>query len=291
MPPMAHSMTAFARAQQDAGGLVLGWELRSVNHRYLEIQFRIPEPLRSIEPGLRDVLRAHLKRGKVDCTLRADASGEAGSGALNQRVLDQVVALIQQVRREVPDLAAPSIIDVLRWPGVLAGAADFAGEAVAEAAADLFEEALAELIGHRAREGTQLAEGIGARLDDIDRLVSEVKRHTSSAPAQLQQRLRQRLDDLRATADPDRLEQEVALLAQRADVAEELDRLAIHVEEMRTSLRGAGPHGRRLDFLTQELNREANTLGSKSTLAQVSQRTVDLKVVIEQIREQVQNLE
>jgi uncharacterized protein (TIGR00255 family) len=288
---MAHSMTAFARSQQEVGGLVLGWELRSVNHRYLEIQFRIPEPLRSIEAALREVLRTHLKRGKLDCTLRADASGESASSALNRPALEQVAALIQQVRLEIPDLAAPTVIDVLRWPGVLSGGADLAGEAVAETATDLFEEALAELIGHRAREGAQLADGIGARLDDIDRLVSEVKHHTDSAPAQLQQRLRQRLDDLRTTVDAERLEQEVALLAQRADVAEELDRLAIHVEEMRTSLRGPGPHGRRLDFLTQELNREANTLGSKSVLAQVSQRAVDLKVVIEQIREQVQNLE
>jgi uncharacterized protein (TIGR00255 family) len=288
---MAHSMTAFARSQQEVGGLVLGWELRSVNHRYLEIQFRIPEPLRGIEAGLRDVLRAHLKRGKVDCTLRADSSGEAGSPVLNQALLAEIGALILKVRHELPDLAAPSVIDVLRWPGVLSGGADLAGEPLAEAAADLFEEALAELIGHRGREGAQLATGIGARLDDIDRLVREVKAHAGSVTGQLQQRLRQRLDDLRTTVDSERLEQEVALLAQRADVAEELDRLAIHVEEMRTSLRGPGPHGRRLDFLTQELNREANTLGAKSVLAQVSQRAVDLKVVIEQIREQVQNLE
>jgi uncharacterized protein (TIGR00255 family) len=227
----------------------------------------------------------------VDGTLRTDTAGDSGTAALNRPLLEQVVALIQQVRRELPDLAAPSAIDVLRWPGVLSGAVDPAGSALAEAATDLFEEALTELIGHRAREGAQLAEGISARLDDIDRLVAEVKRHTSQAAEQVQHRLRQRLEDLRTTVDPGRLEQEVALLAQRADVAEELDRLAIHVEEIRTSLRGPGPHGRRLDFLTQELNREANTLGSKSVLAQVSQRTVDLKVVIEQIREQVQNLE
>ncbi|MFU8816615.1 MAG: YicC/YloC family endoribonuclease [Pseudomonadales bacterium] len=284
-------MTAFARAQQEADGLVLVWELRSVNHRFLETQVRLPEPLRSLEPSLRELVRQHLKRGKVDCTLRADSAGGPGKVELNRPLLLQLLAILEQVRRDAPEVGAPNPMDLLRWPGMLGGAIELAADGVAEAAADLFEEALTELIAHRQREGAQLLSTITTRLDDIDRLVNEIKRQTASIPHQLQQRLQQRLKELRSSLDEDRLEQEVALLAQRADVAEELDRLVIHVEEIRTTLRGAGPHGRRLDFLTQELNREANTLGAKAVLAQTSQRAVDLKVVIEQIREQVQNLE
>ena len=288
---MIYSMTAFARSQQEVEGLVLVWELRSVNHRFLEAQIRLPEPLRGLEHGLRELLRQHLKRGKVDCTLRADSAGGPGKVELNRPLLLQILGILEQVRRDAPEVGALNPMDLLRWPGMLGGAVELAAEGVAEAAEDLFEEALTELIAHRQREGGQLLAAITSRLDDIDRLVNEVKRQTTSIPHQLQQRLRQRLEELRATLDPERLEQEVALLAQRADVAEELDRLAIHVEEVRGSLRGSGPHGRRLDFLTQELNREANTLGAKAVLAQTSQRAVELKVVIEQIREQVQNLE
>lgn len=288
---MVHSMTAFARSHQTVDGLVLAWELRSVNHRYLEAQFRVPEPLRSLEPGLRELLRKHLRRGKVDCTLRTDTTGGAGDLELNRTMLLQVLGLIEQIKRAAPELGPVSPLDLLRWPGVIGTAPQLGADALAETAAELFEDALADLIGHREREGAQLAAAISERLDDIDRLVSEVKQQTDAMASELQQRLRQRLDELRTAVDPHRLEQEVALLAQRADVAEELDRLVIHVEEIRSSLRGGGPHGRRLDFLTQELHREANTLGSKSVLAKVSQRSVDLKVIIEQIREQVQNLE
>jgi uncharacterized protein (TIGR00255 family) len=288
---MVHSMTAFARSHQEVDGLMLGWELRSVNHRYLDVQFRIPEALRGIEPALRELLRRHVKRGKVDCTLRADSAEGAGSMELNRPLLLQLIALVDDVRREAPQLGPVTAMDLLRWPGVLGSTPEPATATLAETAAELFEVALTELIAHRQREGALLAEAIGARLDDIDRLIEAVKQQTTDISSQLQQRLRQRLDDLRAAVDPERIEQEVALLAQRADIAEELDRLAIHVEEARSSLRGSGPHGRRLDFLTQELHREANTVGSKSVLAQVSQRSVDLKVAIEQIREQVQNLE
>ena len=156
---------------------------------------------------------------------------------------------------------------------------------------DLFESALADLIAHRQREGDALRETLYGRLDAIDALVDQIRRHSLSVSRHVAQRLQQRLAELETSVDPDRLEQEVALLASRGDIAEELDRLRIHVEEARTALRGPGPHGRRLDFLTQELNREANTVGAKSVQAEISQRAVDLKVVIEQIREQVQNLE
>jgi uncharacterized protein (TIGR00255 family) len=182
-------------------------------------------------------------------------------------------------------------MELLRWPGVIGDDGGFDDEALATAVTDLFEEALTELMAYRNREGSQLADTISSRLDEIDAVVADVKSRTASIGHQIQARLQARLDDLKVQVDPDRLEQEVALLAQRADVAEELDRLGIHVEEARSILRKPGPHGRRLDFLTQELNREANTLGAKATMVENSQRSVDLKVVIEQIREQVQNIE
>jgi uncharacterized protein (TIGR00255 family) len=284
-------MTAFARGQAHLDDLVLNWELRSVNHRFLEIQFRLPEALRGLEQGLRDTVRQHLKRGKVDCILRVDRPGPMGSVQLNRPVLLQLLAVLEQIRRDVPELAPPNPVDLLRWPGLLGQEPVLDEAALEEPVVDLFEAALTEFIGHRQREGAQLRETIEQRLDEMDRLLEQIKRHTTTIASEVQARLVQRINDLRASLEPGRLEQEVALLAQRADVAEELDRLRIHIEEARTNLRSPGPHGRRLDFLTQELNREANTLGSKSIMGQISQRAVDLKVIIEQIREQVQNVE
>ncbi|MGD8829438.1 MAG: YicC/YloC family endoribonuclease [Pseudomonadales bacterium] len=288
---MVKSMTAFARAQTQSTGFVFTWEIRSVNHRFLEAQFRLPEALRSLEYPLRDTLRKHLKRGKLDCALRMERQAAESTIELNRSLLLQVLAMVEQLRRDAPEIGPPNPMELLRWPGVIGDDAEFDDEVLAGTATDLFEEALSELMAYRQREGAQLAETISGRLDEIDRVVDEVKRRTASISHQLQARLQARLEDLQVQVDPDRLEQEVALLAQRADVAEELDRLGIHVEEARSILRGPGPHGRRLDFLTQELNREANTLGAKATMVENSQRSVDLKVIIEQIREQVQNIE
>ncbi|MFV2089694.1 MAG: YicC/YloC family endoribonuclease [Pseudomonadales bacterium] len=288
---MVNSMTAFARSQAHIPGFVLTWEIRSVNHRFLEPQFRLPEQLRSIEYPLRETLHKHLSRGKLDSSLRIDRQAEQSKIELNRPLLLQVLAMVEQVRRDAPEIGSPNPMDLLRWPGVIGDDARFEDKALTTAVTDLFEEALTELIAHRQREGERLAATITSRLDEIDRLVGEVKVYTTSIGHQVQAKLQARLDNLEVQVDADRLEQEVALLAQRADVAEELDRLAIHVEEARTILRAPGPHGRRLDFLTQELNREANTLGAKATLVETSQKSVDLKVIIEQIREQVQNVE
>lgn len=288
---MVQSMTAFARGQAHLTDLVLNWELRSVNHRFLEVQFRLPEALRALEHPLRETVRRHLTRGKVDCILRVDRPGTSGGLQLNRPLLLQILAVLEQIRRDAPELAPPSPMDLMRWPGLLGQEVPLDGTELEDPVVDLFEAALTELIAHRSREGSQLREAIDQRLDEIDRLIEQIRRHTVTVAAELQARLLQRIAELRTNLEPARLEQEVALLAQRADVAEELDRLRIHVEEARANLRGPGPHGRRLDFLTQELNREANTLGSKSILAQVAQRAVDLKVAIEQIREQVQNVE
>ncbi len=288
---MVNSMTAFARSQTHNAGFVLTWEIRSVNHRFLEAQFRLPEQLRSVEYPLRDTLRKHLKRGKLDCALKMEREASESTIELNRPLLLQVLAMVEQVRRDAPDIGPPNPMDLLRWPGVIGDDAHFDDQALATAVTDLFEEALTELMAYRRREGAQLAEAISSRLDEVDRVVAEVKGRTASIAHQIQERLNARLADLKIQVDPERLEQEVALLAQRADVAEELDRLCIHVEEARAILRGAGPHGRRLDFLTQELNREANTLGAKAAVVENSQRSVDLKVIVEQIREQVQNIE
>lgn len=288
---MVNSMTAFARAQAHKTGFVLSWEIRSVNHRFLEVQFRLPDPLRGLEYPLRETIKKHLKRGKLDCALRIDRQAEEATIELNRPVLLQLLAMVEQIRRDAPEIGSPNPMDLLRWPGVIGEEGGDDDEALANEVTDLFEEALSALMAHRQREGQQLSTAIEARLDEIDGVVADVKSRTASISHQIQSKLRARLEDLRVQVDADRLEQEVALLAQRADVAEELDRLGIHVEEARSILRGPGPHGRRLDFLTQELNREANTLGAKATLVESSQRSVDLKVIIEQIREQVQNVE
>ena len=291
IPHMVNSMTAFSRAQGHLNGLQLSWELRSVNHRFLETSFRMPDHLRTLEHSLRETLRKHLHRGKIDCTLRVERVASETSIELNRPLLLQVLAMIEQIRRDAPEMGPPNPIDLLRWPGVIGDNASLEEEGLSSTTSDLFEEALSELIAHRQREGERLSSILNARLDQIDDLVSQVKTRTISIGHEIQARLKQRVSELIDQVDEARLEQEIVMLAQRADVAEELDRLSIHVEEARGNLRGPGPHGRRLDFLTQELNREANTLGAKSTLAETSQRAVDLKVAIEQIREQVQNIE
>ncbi|MGI9325278.1 MAG: YicC/YloC family endoribonuclease [Pseudomonadales bacterium] len=288
---MAQSMTAFARSQTSVRGRTITWEMRSVNHRFLEPQIRLPDALRGLEHPLREIVRSHLKRGKVDATLRIEMENVGAEVALNRPLLLNLLAVLEQVRRDAPEIGPPNPIELLRWPGIIGDQSEVEQEFLGTSVTDLFEETLTQLIDSRAREGAALNKAISDRLDDIEKIVLEVKTLTETLAPQIKQKLQQRLDELTANVDFQRLEQEIALLAQRADVAEELDRLAIHVEEARGSLRGPGPHGRRLDFLTQELNREANTLASKSVLAETSQRAVDLKVIVEQIREQVQNVE
>ena len=287
---MMYSMPAFARSSTDAHNRHLVWELKSVNHRFLETNFRMPEALRFLEHPLRETLRKHLKRGKIDCTLRVETVDKDAGISINRSVLLQVLAAVEQVRRDAPEIGGVSPLDLMRWPGVLDDTPTD-DEALAETATELFEQALSELIEARQREGAMLQSAIKTRLDQIDELIRQLKPITSHLANEQKAKLQQRISDLRVNLDPLRLEQEVALLAQRADVAEELDRLAIHIEEARSNVQGSGPHGRRLDFLTQELNREANTLGAKSVIPEQSQRAVDLKVIIEQIREQVQNIE
>ncbi len=288
---MLQSMTAFARRQTETPALELVWELRSVNHRYLEVQFRLPEPLRVLETALRDLARRHLKRGKVDCTLRAEGTRQVDVVEINRPLLLKLLAVLEQIRRDAPEIHSPTSMELLRWPGLLSDDAAIDAAEAAPAVVSLFETTLEALIAERQREGRELAAAITTKLDDIAGGVAEVRGLAGALSAEIRQRLMGRLQELTTTLDPARLEQEVALLAQKADVAEELDRLSIHLDEARAHQSGPGPHGRRLDFLCQEMMREANTLAAKSLLPEMSTRAVDLKVVIEQIREQVQNVE
>lgn len=283
-------MTAFAQASATNNGYQMSCELRSVNHRYLEPQFRLPEALRATEPLLRELLRNHLKRGKVDVTLKLELAPASQALQLNNTLLTQLVGAAKDVQDQVPDATAPSALDLLRWPGMLEES-HVDQELATQSATELFEVALERLINARASEGHRLQALLLQQLTTVEGIVDDVRPQSENIMRLQQQRLHLRLQELEIKADPARLEQEVALLAQRSDIREELDRLMIHVAEARKLINEPGPHGRRLDFLSQELNREANTLGAKATQTDVSQKAIDLKVVIEQIREQVQNVE
>ena len=288
--PMPNSMTAFARVTSPVPGGALTWELRSVNHRFLEPHFRLPETLRELEMPLRDILREHLPRGKIDATLILTETAEDAWIAIDENRINAYVGACAQIAALVPHSAPVSPLDLLRMPGVVRVVAPDR-EMLAQTATGLFQQAVAELAAARRREGEQLATLIRDRLDRIDQEVEKVRALLPELLAAQRAKLRARLDELVAQIDADRLEQELAYLAQRADVDEELDRLATHSGEFRRVLAVSGAVGRRLDFLSQELNREANTLGSKSIGTETTQAAVEMKVLIEQIREQVQNLE
>ena len=276
-------MTAFGRA----GGELLDWEIRSVNHRYLELTFRLPDPLKSLEQPLRDRTLEHVRRGKVEATLRL--AGATPTPRLNTAALGKVLVAVDDVLRQMP-AAAVSALDLMRWPGVLED--DQADLAELRAAAlSTYAEAVDDLLAHRASEGRNIGALLRTRLGDVEHGAAEVRCLAADQGPVLKERLRMRIAELDASIEPERLSQEAALLAQKADVAEELDRIAIHVAEARKSLDDDKPCGRRLDFLMQELNREANTLAAKAVLPEIVRCAVDLKVAVEQMREQVQNVE
>jgi uncharacterized protein (TIGR00255 family) len=287
---MVHSMTAFARAER-AGALgTLSWEVRSVNHRYLEPHLRLPEALRDLEGAVREALRQAVSRGKIECTLRFSEESAGKPLQVDRERAAQLVAAAQSVASLIPQPAPLNPLEVLAWPGVLvADASD--PQALNSAAMEVFAEALAELKNGRDREGAELARLIIERLDAITEEVATLRTQVPQMLAVQRQKVLDRFADMRAELDPQRLEQEMVLLAQKSDVAEELDRLATHVQEVRRVLTAGGAAGRRLDFLMQELNREANTLGSKAFDPRSTQAAVNLKVLIEQMREQVQNIE
>ena len=287
---MVHSMTAFARVESAGPWGTLSWELRSVNHRYLEPHLRLPEAFRDLEGGVREALRQALARGKVECTLRLAEESAGKALQVDRERAAQVIAAAEAVAALISQPAPLNPLEVLAWPGVLvADAAD--PQALNAAALALFEQALAELKAGREREGAALAALLEERLAAILKEVDSLRELVPQMLAAQRQKIENRVAELRAELDPQRLEQELVLLAQKSDVAEELDRLSTHVREVRRVLKAGGAAGRRLDFLMQELNREANTLGSKAFDPRSTQAAVNLKVLIEQMREQVQNIE
>jgi uncharacterized protein (TIGR00255 family) len=288
---MIHSMTGYAMAAKEFPYGALNVEMRSVNHRYLDIQFRLPEDLRSIEPALRELLSANLNRGKVECRVSfAAAAGAEREPELNDALLQQVIALDGRVRRTFPAAASLSVSDILRWPGML-GADTLPVEELKGACRELLQAVLEEFTAARAREGEKLKEMLLERASAIERRLAEVVPRMPGVIAAFQEKLAARLKEAMVSGDDERIRQEIALFANRIDVDEELTRLAAHVAELRRIVAAGGAVGKRLDFLMQELNREANTLGSKSVDLAVTQASMDLKLLIEQMREQVQNIE
>lgn len=287
---MIRSMTAFARQEREGDWGVLTWELRSVNHRYLEVGLRLPDELRSLETAVRERAARKLGRGKLDCTLRYKPAQRRAALALDAQAVEQVLTACEQIRGRLWDAAAINPLDLLRWPGVMQEEATDPAP-LTEAALALFDAALNELVATREREGAQIDEILRTRLDAMEPLVASARARLPEVLARIRDKLHQRIAELTANPDPDRLEQELAFLAQKMDVDEEMDRLTGHIAEARRVLKLDEPVGRRLDFLMQEFNREANTLGSKSADSETTKVSVELKVLIEQMREQVQNVE
>ncbi len=288
---MIRSMTAFARMAGEQAETCLVWELRSVNHRYLDVTVRLPEELRALEPQVREKVTRKLGRGKLECQLRCDrAATEAGTLDVDQARLTAVLHACREVEKRSAEASSPAVMELLRWPGVvLEKVLDV--DSVKELAMHLLEQALDELITTRQREGEKIASLLSQRCSGIEAEVTRVRQRLPEVQARIRDKLITRLAELETPADSNRLEQELVFQVQKIDVDEELDRLQTHVDEVRSVLQRKEPVGRRLDFLMQELNREANTLGSKSADSATTAAAVELKVLIEQMREQVQNAE
>jgi uncharacterized protein (TIGR00255 family) len=284
-------MTAFARESDSSELGVITVELRTVNHRYLDCTFKMPDIVRPLEPDLRERAASALNRGKLDCFIRVQAGAEAaGDLTINSAQLERLLAATDSISERLGEALPLNPLQVLQFPGICA-APEGADEALQAKVAALFEQAMATLVATRRREGDKLTALV---LDRIDKVAGEVAESRERIPQLLQQqrdRVVARINDLDVDVDGDRLEQELVYMAQKADVDEELDRLEAHVDEVRRTLKKGGPCGRRLDFLMQELNREANTLSSKSTASSTTRSAVELKVLIEQMREQIQNIE
>ena len=288
---MIRSMTGYAAASADSPRGTLSIELRSVNSRFLDLSFRIGEELRALEPMLRELIGARVSRGKVECRLTLSEERRAGTAQqLDAAAMARLRELSAEVKRVFPDAAALDVADVLRWPGVIAEPP--ADEArTRQAAEQLSRRAIDELVATRAREGAKLAAAVGERIAAMRRRLEEVAPLIPQALALYQQRLSERLKEALGSGDDDRVRAELAIFAAKVDVDEELTRLRAHVDEVARVLEQGGAAGKRLDFIAQELNREANTLAAKAANAQISDCALELKLLIEQMREQVQNIE
>jgi uncharacterized protein (TIGR00255 family) len=288
---MLHSMTGFARESAETRLGTLTWEIRAVNHRYLDLQFKLPEELRPKEQAFRQQAGGTLNRGKVECAFYfRGAPDEDNDLRVNTELVELIGNRISDLTAKLPNVAAVNPIDILRWPGVVQQP-DIDIEPLFAEAAQLFDEALRAIGEMRASEGARIAEMIEARCADIDTITKAVRARMPEVIAAVRSRQQERIDALEVEADPARLEVELALLATKLDVDEELDRLESHLVEIREAIAADKPVGRRLDFLMQELNREANTLASKSADTETTKAAVDLKVLVEQMREQIQNVE
>ena len=288
---MILSMTGFAAVAADLPGCSLAVELRSVNHRYLDLQLRLPDELRALEPAIRDMLAAELKRGKIDCRIGLSRTTPGASTlAVDGERVAQLRDAAAEILRHAPGSAPLSTVEILRWPGVLTEPSVDSGT-LAEQTLSLVQRSLADLGAARSREGAKLREMLEKNCRGIELQLERVTPRVPAIHDAYVEKLGARLREAGLDPDADRLRQELALFAAKTDVAEEISRLQTHVAEVRRVLAAGGSSGKRLDFLMQELNREANTLGSKSVDAELSQAALELKVLIEQMREQVQNIE
>lgn len=285
-----HSMTAFARAEQRSALGLLAIEIRSVNSRHLEASFRLADAVREREFAWRDRLREQVARGKVEISARYEPADSSEAVTINTARVQQLLSALREIDQLAANTAPLNAVDLLRLPGVLITQEVDASALLASADA-LFAQAMQDFMAMRAREGAALHELVEARLQGIEREVSGVRERLPQILQHFRSKLLARVAEAKADLSAERLEQEVVLFAQKMDVAEEVDRLLAHVTEVRRVLAGGGAVGRRLDFLMQELNREANTLGSKSVSADSTLSSVELKVLIEQMREQIQNVE
>ena len=288
---MIRSMTGFARRERQEPWGTLVCELRTVNHRYLEISLRLPDDLKALDNDIRQTITAALRRGKIDANLYLkSASGSTQSLEIDTAVLDTLVARLEEVRGRVTSSAEVNPVDLLRWPGVIREA-NVDNKPVLAAALDVLKEALRELNDTRYREGQRIRELLLNRCTTMRTQVQNVRERLPEISQRLRERIVERISQLGVTPDPERLEQELVLYAHKMDVDEEMDRLTGHLDEVTSVLDSSEPAGRRLDFLMQELNREANTLSSKSQDVETTRAAVDMKVTIEQMREQIQNVE
>ncbi|WAR45314.1 YicC/YloC family endoribonuclease [Methylomonas rapida] len=283
-------MTAFADGEMNVDNLTILCELRSVNHRYADVGVKLPERLRFAEADVRRLVADKLKRGKIECALSYKKQAESQSFNINLTTVRNLLAATLEIEAQMTNPRAFSALDVLMFPGVQ-HETEIEKEALREKIIGLVNETLDKLLDTRAREGAQLANLLADRCEKVLRLVEQANNRMPEVMSHLRNKLISRVNELVAEPNFDRLEQELVLLAQKLDVAEELDRLQAHVAEVLRALKQAEPIGRRLDFLMQEMNREANTLGSKSADREMTQISIDLKVLIEQMREQIQNIE
>jgi uncharacterized protein (TIGR00255 family) len=286
---MLNSMTGFARQVADSSFGTLTCEIRTVNHRYLDIQFRLPDELRANELEFRKQVGKTIRRGKVDCSVHIRRAAES-QGKINESLVTELRNRVEQLNKLLPETGPVDPMDVLKWPGVV-DQPEVDARPVIEAATALLSDTLQALAEMRASEGERIDQMLNRRCDDILAIAKGVQKRLPEVMQAVRTKQQERISNLNIEADPARLETELALIAQKLDVDEELDRLQSHITEIRTVLKGQEPVGRRLDFLMQELNREANTLGSKSADAETTRAAVDLKVLIEQMREQIQNIE